>query len=123
MVIDLASGLTLAKGVVDLAKGLQDLSNTSNNLEIREAAAELRSKTLDLKETVNGMRDTIVQLKEQLEFKKELNWNGQTFDYIKDGKRAYICNGCETKNKYVHMTERKKRMATTQSLAQFVKIM
>ena len=105
MIGDLMAGMSLAKGVVDLAKGLKELSDKSDDLEIKEAAAELRSKTIDLKEIVNEMREKILELKEQVAFKEKLNFNGKVWEYEKDGKKSYICNGCEASGKYVHMTE------------------
>lgn len=105
MIEDLKIGLNLAKEVVDLAKGLKDLSDKSDDLVIREAAAELRSKTIDLKETVNQMRDKIIELETQLEFKQQLVWNGKSFEYENNGRKSYICNGCESSGKFTHMTE------------------
>ncbi len=99
------SGLKLAGGVVDLAKNIKELSEKIGNLELQEAAAELRSQTLDLKEEVNDMRMKIIELEKQLEFKKQLRWNGQTFEYEENGRKIYICNGCEPNGKYTHMSE------------------
>ena len=105
MALELMSALELAKGVVGLAKNLQDLSKESNNLELKEAATELRSQAIDLKENVNEMRDKIIELEDKLKIKEVLDWNGQTFEYKKNDKTVYICNGCEPLGKYVHMTE------------------
>jgi TolA-binding protein len=105
MIEDIKNGLKLAGGVVELAKNINELSKSTNNLEIQEVAAELRSQTIDLKETVNEMRDRIMKLESQLEFKEQLSWNGQTFEYQKEGRTVYVCNGCESNRKYTHMSE------------------
>lgn len=105
MIEDIKNGLKLASGVVDLAKNIKELSEKSGSLELKDAAAELRSQTIDLKETVNDMRGKIADLEKQLEFKQQLNWNGKTFDYEKNAQKVYICNGCEPKGVYTHMTE------------------
>lgn len=107
MINDLKAGLNLARGVVDLAKGLKELSGNTDNLEIREAAAELHSQTIDLKEIVNEMREEIFRLKEKIAFKETLDFNGKTFEYVKNDKTIFICNGCAHEEKYTHMTEYK----------------
>lgn len=105
MISDLKAGLNLAKGVVDLAKGLKDLSDKSNDIDIRDAAVELRSKTIDLKVIVNDMRDRIIELEEQLEFSEKLDFNGKVFFYSYKDSIRYICNGCISDGKHVHMSE------------------
>ncbi len=59
-----------------------------------------------MKEAVNDMRETIIELENKLKFKEELSFNGKVFEYEKDGKKLYVCNGCEPKGIYSHMTEK-----------------
>lgn len=103
--LDLIGAINLVKGVVGLTKDIKELSDKTDNPEIKEAAAELRSQTIDLKETVNEMREHILELEERLSFKEKLSFNGKVFEYEEDGKKRFICNGCESKGKFVHMSE------------------
>lgn len=105
MINDIKTGIQLATGVVNLAKSIQELTKKETNIELREAAIELRSQTIDLKGTVNDMRDRIVELEESLKFKEKLKWNGQTFQYEQDNQIIYVCNGCYSNEKIIHMSE------------------
>lgn len=107
MVGNINSGTKLADSVASKAREVSALTVDSKHLELKEAAADLRLQTIDLKDTVYEMRNEINKLQNELEFKKKISFNGKVFEYEENGRKIYICNGCEAEKKFVHMTEEK----------------
>ncbi|HKP97567.1 MAG TPA: hypothetical protein VJ385_17620 [Fibrobacteria bacterium] len=102
----IATGLSSIRTAIDIARGLKEIDRSIKDSEFKLRLVQLMDELVEVKESLVSARESNLDLKselnalrERLELKSSLQWDGSKYWLDKDGRKTGpYCQKCNDEN-------------------------